>query len=930
VKRLTAVPMTSRRLAGLVLLTALLGPVLAVAARVGPAAANPAAAASAGTFTKTEKISRVNLVNNQTQVVDSRTFTVKVDQTRRLRDGDQIGVSWTGAHPTGGIATDETSEQASEEEYPVVLMMCRGSAGATSGKNLITPQTCWTQNPAERVQPAPNSEIGGFPFPPYRLDLYASAADREASVGLPSKVPAACASFVTGTQHWVPFIAAGGHAYDFGEQGCAGMPPEAQNVENPLAPGSTTYAASDLNGNGSANFRITTAQTNESLGCSSTVPCALAAIPVMGISCDPSAHSLPPADRPPSVIAAQALQYCSETGKFAAGQMVPAGETGQEALAVSGQLWWSESNWRNRILVPLTFASPLPSCPVAGAASQVQVAGSYLMIEAGQQWTPRLCHGSNAFTLEQVVQGEPSAQAQLQQAVTSHQLAPGEPDAVYQAAPPLTPFTGHIVQAPTAVTGFAIVFDIVNQFGKPFTLMRLDARLLAKLLTESYPADSGVQREYTALHNPATGQPNPLNMAEDPEFQALNPDIPAAAIGKIANVSPATLLAMSGDSDIMWALTSYIEADPEARAWLNGKPDPWGMVVNPAYKGIKLPVAQWSLLDTFEAPSVQLGNPCLAQDPSPFLGLVASPVQAIDQITIDLEFDYSDSQLQCNPAGAFSSLTAVGKEFPGETFIFGVTSLADADRFGLQTASLETQGGSTSDAKFTSASGRSFVAPADASLRAALRMMKPDNKAGTWTMQYARMRTAAAGKAAYPGAMLVSTDVPTRFLPKSLAKNFSEFLGFASSAGQRPGLGTGQLPPGYLSLTAANGAAKMVAYTKLAAVDVAAQNGKVPSLNGTQHGTGSHSATPTPSSGSTGAGGQPTSGSTAGASPSPSAGITAETTTPGTGHTQPIATTADLQSTLSGGILPLILLIALIGGTLAYGAWQLTRPVDPK
>ena len=132
------------------------------------------------------------------------------------------------------------------------------------------------------------------------------------------------------------------------------------------------------------------------------------------------------------------------------------------------------------------------------------------------------------------MQGEPEAQIQLQQALTSKQLAPGEPDAVYQAAPPLTPFTGHIVQAPTALTGFAIVFDVVNQFGKPYTTVRLDARLLAKLLTESYPADSGVQQQYTALHNPATHQPNPLNMAEDPEFQALNPDIPAAVIGKIA------------------------------------------------------------------------------------------------------------------------------------------------------------------------------------------------------------------------------------------------------------------------------------------------------------------------------------------------------------------------------------------------------------
>ena len=32
----------------------------------------------------------------------------------------------------------------------------------------------------------------------------------------------------------------------------------------------------------------------------------------------------------------------------------------------------------------------------------------------------------------------------------------------------------------------------------------------------------------------------------------------------------------------------------------NGTPDQWGMVVNPAYKGIPLPVDQWPLLSTFE------------------------------------------------------------------------------------------------------------------------------------------------------------------------------------------------------------------------------------------------------------------------------------------------------------------------------------------
>jgi hypothetical protein len=931
--------MTNQRLASLALLTALLGLVIGSAAGLSPAAAKQAAAtASAGTFKKTEKISRVNLVNGKIQVVDTRTVTATAGPTTNLRDGQEINVSWTGAHPTGGIAEDETSEQASEEEYPVVLMMCRGSATATSGKDAITPETCWTQTPQERVQPAYNQQVGGFAFPPYRLDYYASAADRGAAVGVPARPPAACDRYLTGTQYWVPFIAASGQVYDFGPQGCAGLPPEAQNIENALAPGNTTYGVSNLQGDGSALFRITTAETNQSLGCSSTVPCALAIIPIMGISCDPAGAGLPAADQPPADIAAAAAALCEETGNFSPGAMVPSGTTGQDALAVSGQLWWSASNWRNRILVPLTFSPALPSCSLASASAPVTIVGSYQLLEATQQWTPHFCLNKKLFTPEQEVAGEPQAQNELESDVASNQLGPGQTNAVFEAAPPLTPFTGHVVQAPTALTGFAIVFDIVNQFGKPYTTLRLDARLLAKLLTESYPAETAIQDDDTALQNPVTHQPNPLNIAEDPEFQALNPGIPAATLGKLAGDSAATLLAMSGGSDMMWALTSYINADPEARAWLNGQPDPWGMVVNPAYKGIKLPVTQWPLLDTYVSSAIALTNQCLAGSSTPYLNLVAAPLDSIQEITLDLEFDISESQTACNSGNGaeFASLTADGREFPGEMLILGITSLADAERYGLQTVSLETQGGSTSDAQFTSAAGRTFVAPTSSSLRAALAMMTPDDQIGSWTLPYAKMRTAAAGKAAYPGAMLISTDVPTHGLTRSLAKDFGEFLGFVAGTGQRAGLGVGELPPGYVPLTAANGAGKMVAYTEAAAGDVTAQNSKVPSPSrGQPASTPSphSSSTPTPSTSTSSTGSTQTGSSTSsssGQSPSPSATISTKTTTPGPTKTQPIATTANVHSSVSAAVLPLVLLLALIAATVAFAIWQMARPMEPK
>ena len=57
------------------------------------------------------------------------------------------------------------------------------------------------------------------------------------------------------------------------------------------------------------------------------------------------------------------------------------------------------------------------------------------------------------------------------------------------------------------------------------------------------------------------------------------------------STAASSLLSLNTSSDEIYALTSYINADPEARAWLNGSPDPWGMIVNPNYKGITLPTS---------------------------------------------------------------------------------------------------------------------------------------------------------------------------------------------------------------------------------------------------------------------------------------------------------------------------------------------------
>jgi hypothetical protein len=916
--------MTRRRISGFVLAAALLGLVVGTSAAGSAASATQASASARPAFSATEKISRVNLINGQNVVEDSRTFSVSVSQTSDLRNRQEIDVSWTGAHPTGGIAPQQTSEAASLEEYPVVLMMCRGSASATSGKDVVSPETCWTQTPPERVQ----INNGYTAFPSYRLDRYATAADRADAVGVPKPLPAACDSIVNNAnaQRWVPFVAADGAVYNYGPAYCGSLPPEASLGADATQPSNTTYGVTDLQGRGSDKFVIATAESNASLGCSDTVPCSLVVIPIMGISCDPSGDSLPPADRPetPSDVAA-ALAECSGTGWYAPGELnaegpITAAESA-ESLTFTGQLWWSASNWRNRIMVPLTFALPSNACSSVSSSTDVSIYGSYLLLGATEQWAPHFCLNSKLFTLEHVISGEPEAQGLL---------AAGTINAAFEADPPPTPFPGHVAQAPTAVTGFAVVFDIVNKYGQQYTTLRLDARLLAKLLTESYPERTEMDTD-TALQNPVTHQPNPLNILADPEFQALNPGV-ASQVSGAALASAATMLVQSSDTDAMWALTSYINDNPEARAWLNGKPDPWGMVVNSNYKGIKLPVTTWPLLDSYEPPAfiTDLGGSYACLAGSPWLSLVASPVESMAEISLDLQYDISASDVACSN-GTPPILESAGPEDPGATFILGLTSLSDAEQYGLDTAELETQGGSTSDATFTTSAGRSFAAPTDASLRAAVAMMTPDDKTGSWAIPYGTMQTKPAGKSAYPGTMLISTAVPTSGLSKPLARDYGRFLGFAAGAGQRPGYGVGQLPPGYLPMTAANGAAKMLAYTNAAAADVSAQNSKVPTPTGGQTGgKPASSSTPSPSTStsSTSAGSQ----STAAAASSTATPSTSQTltTTPGPTKTQKIATTADVHSSVSAAILPLVLLLALIGATIAFAVWQLARPMEPK
>jgi hypothetical protein len=266
--------------------------------------------------------------------------------------------------------------------------------------------------------------------------------------------------------------------------------------------------------------------------------------------------------------------------------------------------------------------------------------------------------------------------------------------------------------------------------------------------------------------------------------------------------------------------------------------------------------------------------------------------------------------------------------------MFGVVSLGDAGREDLQLASLETHGPATaSDTQFTSSAGRTFVAPSPSSLRAAGALLKPDKTSNTWPIPYSAMRTDTADDAAYPGTMVVYTDVPTQGLPTSDASDYAKLLTFVAGSGQQPGTAQGQLPTGFLPLTTSNGLGSLADYTDRAAAAVAAQQGAVPAIvgsapggssgspqpgrTGTGQGSGPPGAPTQPAQGAPSSPGAGSSGTSPGASPSvPGSGsVTPLGDAPTTGSaSQVAASTPSIPVGAAGLVLPLLLAFGIGAG----------------
>jgi hypothetical protein len=465
----------------------------------------------------------------------------------------------------------------------------------------------------------------------------------------------------------------------------------------------------------------------------------------------------------------------------------------------SGLFWES---WENHLAVRLDFKPVGVRCQIGSA--ERQIAGSELMSQAIASWQPRLCLEDNgaAFVVNT---------GSDQDAVYKASLTTPSPLAMTSRAYETDDLDAN-VYAPISVSGAAIVFNVDRRAssasdvpenikesdGVPFTQMNLTPRLVAKLLTNSYvfslPAGDRSHLGFINFDYPGG---NPYNLTRDPDFWQINDE--HWKYQSLNSPAVADALVPTGRSDIAWAIWSYIFADADARAFLNGEPDPWGMVVNPWYStnpslnptgsGKTYPRDDFPKADPVKRESTLQGTaPNVTGEGE--LNLVAYRPYTSD-------FD----------RGAYYTLRGDGlviggwqpdsipprwgkasRDFIGSRKVIGISTVGSAAKYTTVTAALRNSAGN-------------FVAPTAESMSAAVSAMTPSKNSAVVEFDHNSSQAKSATNA-YPLTMPVYAAMNPLMSDATLRATYASFIRYAVQDGQVPGSDLGNLPQGYAPIPA--------------------------------------------------------------------------------------------------------------------------------
>lgn len=523
------------------------------------------------------------------------------------------------------------------------------------------------------------------------------------------------------------------------------------------------WAGSGPNGSGSVPFEVQTAMQSPGLGCGSLVVTGTA---VTGQSCW-------------LVIIPRGT-----------------GDSGASSITKSGLLW---DSWQHHLAVKLDFKPIGVRCEI-GAAER-QLAGSELVSAAMSSWQPELCLGDtgSAFVLST---GNEAEALELASGTTPSPLA-------FTSSPLETEEADPLQYAPVALSGVAVSFAIDRTVtpldgvpaeyrekdSLPFDSINLTPRILAKLLTGSYyealpPAD----RSHVGFVDFANPGDNARTMVQDPDFLDVNDEEWAYQL--MVSTSLGDALLPSGRSDLATQLWRYVLGDADARAFLAGEPDPWGMTVNPWYStnpevnptetGLELPRDNFPKADPIEKPDTTVADPVN--------GTGAVNLVTWRPYTSDFEtgayYTLRGDGLLLGTWDKFSAppkYTKSPRELIGSQRVMAITTAPAAARYQTVTASLLNPAGQ-------------FIAPTEKGMLAAAAAMTP-SAVQTRVYEYDPAGSPArAAATAYPLTMPVYAALNPGQTDAAQRAIYAGLVRYAVGAGQEPGTDVGQLPPGYAPL----------------------------------------------------------------------------------------------------------------------------------
>ncbi len=465
--------------------------------------------------------------------------------------------------------------------------------------------------------------------------------------------------------------------------------------------------------------------------------------------------------------------------------------------------------WEHRIAIPLEFNPVDTPCDLADDSTRI--VGSELLIRAVSSWQPVLCTLPGVLPYSYAVVPDASARLQI---TGGTEGAPGMAVVSRPLDPVVVTEDNPTVYAPLAASAMVIGFNIervsdaevsppgsaVDRLnGVRVADLNLTPRLVAKLLSQSYAGQvsifSAPPDDYEWVES------NPGNVDLDPDFLRFNPEFELLTTRASKNLGGAVLAA--GTSDAAEQVWSWILADPEAKAWLAGEPDEWGMRVNPTFSTS----ADLNPSGVGFAPppptSFPKSDPLCHQEPSITVSgreIVPPVLCGTDWLPYALSYrdaakaartanDGAKTQPNSFAETAQQYWRSAGPQIPGTRAIFAVVDSASARQYGLQMANLSRAG--------DNADRRTFVGPDEAAITAAVQAMEPME--GTPVLAADPL---AMPDDAYPLSVLAYAASAPMMLSEEARAQYAAFVDYAAGAGQQAGEALGQLPPGYAPLPA--------------------------------------------------------------------------------------------------------------------------------